>query len=76
MSTPAAPRDYRTLTTLCRKHPTEDPAATATDKAQAEQHVGTTAVGEQELQPEVTAEPLNTQGQIPKVDNLFKGATM
>ena len=43
---PAAPRDSRTLATLRGKHPTEDPAAVATGKAQAERSAGITAVGE------------------------------
>ena len=52
---PAAPRDSRTLATLRSKHPTEDPAAIATVKAQAVQRAGITAVGEQEQQPNVKA---------------------
>ena len=42
----AASRDSRTLATLRSKHPTEDPAAIAKGKAQAEQRAGITAVGE------------------------------
>ena len=41
---PAAPRDSRTLATLKSRHPTEDPAAIAPDKAQAERCAGITAV--------------------------------
>ena len=73
---PAAPRDGRTLATLRSKHPTEDPAAIATGKAQAEQRAGITAVGEQEQQPHVTSELLDAQGQIPEVENLFEEATV
>ena len=51
ISAPAAPRDSRTLATLRGKHPTEDPSAIATGKAQAERRTGITAVGEQEQQP-------------------------
>ncbi|CAM9828334.1 unnamed protein product, partial [Ascophyllum nodosum] len=36
VSPPAAPRDSKTLETLRGKHPTEDPAAIASGKAQAE----------------------------------------
>ena len=46
ISPPAAPRDSRTLATLRSKHPTEDPAAIATGKAQGEQRVEITADGE------------------------------
>ena len=49
------------------KHPTEDPAAIATGKAQAERRAGITAVGEQEQHPNVTSEPLDAQGQIPEM---------
>ena len=58
VSLPAAPRDSRTLKTLRGKHPTEDPAAIASGKAQAERRAGITAVGGQEQQPNVTSEPL------------------
>ena len=76
ISPPAAPRDSRTLATLRGKHPTEDPAAIAIGKAQAERRAGITAVGEQEQQPNVTSEPLDTQGQIPEMENLFEEATV
>ena len=76
ISPPAAPRDSRTLATLRSKHPTEDPAAIATGKAQVEQRAGITAVGEQERQPNVTSELLDAQGQIPKMENLFGEATV
>ena len=76
ISPPAAPRDSRTLATLRGKHPTEGPAAIATGKAQAERRVGITAVDEQEQQPNVTFEPLDVQGQIPEVENLFEEATI
>ena len=76
ISPPAAPRDSRTLATLRGKHPTEDPAAIATGKAQAERRAGITAVGEQEQQPNVTSEPLDAQGQIPEMENLFEEATV
>ena len=46
ISLPAAHRDSRTLPTLRGKHPTEDPAAIAPGKAQAERRAGITAVGE------------------------------
>ena len=73
ISPPAAPRDSRALATLRGKHLTEDPAAIATDKAQAERRAGSTAVREQEQQPNGTSEPLNAQGQIPEIGNLFEG---
>ena len=73
---PAAPRGSRTLATLRSKHPTEDPAAIATDKAQAERRAGITAVGEQEQQPNTTSELLDAQGQIPEMENLFEEATV
>ena len=76
ISPPAAPRDSRTLATLCSKHPTEDPAAIPTGKARAEQRAGITAVGEQEKQPNMTSELLYAQGQIPEVENLFEEATV
>ena len=76
ISPPAAPRDSRTLATPRGKHPTEDPAVIATDKAQAERRAGITAVGEQEQQPNVTSEPLDAQGQIPEMENLFEEATV
>ena len=76
ISPPAAPRDSRTLVTLRGKHPTEDPAAIATGKAQAERRAGITATGEQEQQLNVTSEPLDAQGQIPEMDNLFEEATV
>ena len=72
---PAAPRDRRTLATLGWKHLTEDPAAIATGKAQVERRAGITAVGEQEQQPNVTSEPLDAQGQIPEMENIFEEAT-
>ena len=71
VSPPAAPRDSRALATLRGKHPTEDPAAIARGKAQAERCAGITAVGGQEQQPNVTSEPLEAQGQIPEMENLF-----
>ena len=74
ISPPAAPRDSRTLATLRGRHPTEDPAAIATGKAQAERRAGITAVGEQEQQPNVTSEPLDAQDQIPEIENLFEEA--
>ena len=70
----AAPRDSRTLATLRGKHPTEDPAAIVTGKAQAERCAGITAVAEQEQQPNVTSEPLDAQGQIPEMENPFEEA--
>ena len=73
---PAAPRDSRTLATLRGKHPTEGPAAIATGKAQAERRIGITAFGEQEQQPNVTSEPLDAQGQIPEMENLFEKAAV
>ena len=76
ISSPGAPRDSRTLATLRGKHPTEDPAAIATAKAQAERRAGITAVGEQERQPNVTSEPLAAQGQILEMENLFEEATV
>ena len=77
ISPPAAPRDSRTLATLRSKHPTENPAAIATGKAQAEQRAGiTTAVDEQEQQPNVTSELLDAQSQIPEMENLFQDATV
>ena len=77
-SSPAAPRDSRTLTTLRGKHPTEDPAAIATGKAQAERRAGitVTAVGKQEQQPDVTSETSDAQDQIPEMENLFEEATV
>ena len=75
ISPPAAPRDSRTLETLRGKHPTEDPAAIASGKAQAERRAGITAVGGQEQQPNVTSKPLAAQGQIPEMENLFEEAT-
>ena len=76
ISPPAAPRDSRTLETLRGKHPTEEPAAIARGKAQAERRAGITAVGEQEQQPNVTSEPLDAQGQVPEMENLFEEATV
>ena len=76
VSPPAAPRDSRTLQTLRGKHPTEDPAAIASGKAQTERRAGITAVGGQEQQPNVTSEPLAAQGQIPEMENLFEEATV
>ena len=76
ISPPAAPRDSRTLGTLRGKHPTEDPAAIATGKARAERRAGITAVGEQEQQPNVASEPLDAQGQITEMENLFEEATV
>ena len=61
---------------LCGKHPTEDPAAIATGKVQAERRAGITAVGEQEQQPNVTSEPLDAQGQIPEVENRLEEVTV
>ena len=76
ISPPAAPRDGRALATLRSKHPTEDPAAIATGKAQAEQRARIAAVGEQEQQPNVTSEPLDAQSQIPEMENIFEEATV
>ena len=76
ISPPAAPRDSRTLATLRGKHPTEDPAAIATGKSRAERRAGITAVGEQEQQPNVASEPLDAQGQITEMENLFEEATV
>ena len=76
ISSPAAPRDSTTLATRRSKNPTEDPAAIATGKTQAEQRPGITAVGEQEQQPNVTSELLDAQGQIPEMENLFEKATV
>ena len=76
ISPPAASRDSMTLVTLRSKHPTEDPAAIATGKAQAEQRAGITALGEQEQQPNVTSELLGAQGQIPEMENLFEEAAV
>ena len=76
VSPPAAPRDSRTLATLRGKHPTEDPAAIASGKAQAERRAGITAVGGQEQQLNVTPEPLAAQGQILEMENLFEEATV
>ena len=76
VSPPAVPRDSRTLATLRGKHPTEDPAAIASDKAQAERRAGITAVRGQEQQPNVTSEPLVAQGQILEMENLFEEATV
>ena len=76
ISPPAAARDSRTLETLRGKHPTEDPAATATGKARAERRAGITAVGEQEQQPNVTSEPLDAYGQMSEMENLFEEATV
>ena len=76
ISPPAAPRDSRTLATLRGKHLTEDFAAIATGKAHVERRAGITAVGEQEQQPNVTSEPLDAQGQIPEMENLFQEATV
>ena len=74
ISPPAAPRDSRTLATLCGKHPIEDPAAIARGKAQAERRAGITVVGEQEQPPNVTSEPLDARDQIPEMGNLFEEA--
>ena len=76
ISPPAAPRDSRTLAALRGKHPTEDPAAIATGKPQAERHAGITVVEKQEQQPNVTSKPLDAQGQIPEMENLFEEATV
>ena len=76
VSPPAAPRDSRTLATLRGKHPTEDPAAIASGKVQAERRAGITAVSGHEQQPNVTSEPLVAQGQIPEMENLFEEATV
>ena len=77
ISPPGAPRDSRTRATLRSKPSTEDPAAIATGKAQAEQRAGISAVGEQEKQPNVTSElSLDAQGQIPEMENLFEKATV
>ena len=76
VSPPAAPRDSKALGTLRSKHPTEDPAATATGKAQAEQRAGITAINEQEQQPNVTSELLDAQGQVPEMENFFEEATV
>ena len=76
ISPPAAPRDSRTLATLRGKYPAEDPAAIARGKAQAERRASITAVGEQEQEPNVTSEPLDAQGQIPEMENLFGEVTV
>ena len=76
ISPPAEPRGSRTLATLHSKHLTEYPAAIATDKAQAEQRAGITAVGEQKQQPNVTPALLDAQGQIPEIENLFEEASI
>ena len=76
ISPPTARQDSKTLATLHNKHSTEDPTAIATCKAQAEQHAGITAVGEQEQQSNVTSELLDAQGQIPETKNLFEEATV
>ena len=62
ISSPAAPADSRALATQRGKHPTEDPAAIATGKAQVERRAGITAVSKQEQQPNETSEPLDAQG--------------
>ena len=41
-----------------------------------EQHAGMTAIGEQGRQPGVTAKPLDAQGTIPELENLFEEATV
>ena len=76
ISLAGAPRDSRALATLRGKHPTEDLAAIATGKAQAERRAGITAVGGQEQQPYVISKPLDAQGQIPEMENLFEKATL
>ena len=76
ISPPAAPRDSRTLAALSSKHLTEDHAAIATGKAQAERRAGIAAAGEQEQQPNVTSELLDAQGQIPEMENFFEKATV
>ena len=76
ISPPAASRDDRTLATLRSKHPTEDPAAIATDKARVEQSAEITAAGKQEQKPNVATELLDVQGQFPEMENLFKEATV
>ena len=76
ISPPAAPPDSRTLASLRSKHLTEDPAAIATGKVQAEKRAGVTAVGEQEQQPNVTSELLDAQCQILEMENLFEKATV
>ena len=73
ISPPAAPRDNKTLATLRNKPPTEDPAAFATSKAQAEQRTG---VSEQEQQPSATTELFDAQGQTPEMENLSEEATV
>ena len=75
ISPPATPRNYRTLATLRSKHPTEDLTAVETDKARAEQRAGIITVGVQEQQSNVTTEPLNAQGEIPGMKNLFEEAS-
>ena len=54
----------------------QDPAAIATGESQAERRAGITAVGEQEQQPNVTSEPLDTQDQIPEMENLSEEVTV
>ena len=76
ISPPAAPRDSRAPATLRSKHPTEDPAAIATSKAEADQRAGITAVSEQKQQPNVTFELLDAQGQIPEMENLLEEVTV
>ena len=71
ISPPAEPADYRTMAMLRSKHPIEDPAEIEIGKARAEQCAEITAVGEQEQQRNVTTEPLDAQGQIPEMDNMF-----
>ena len=73
ISPPEAPRDSRTLATLRSKHPTEDPGAIVTCRAQAEQRAGITAVSEQEQQPNVTSELLDALGQIPNIGEPLRG---
>ena len=75
-SSAAAPRDTNTVETTRRKHPSEDPAAIATGKAQAEQRAGTTTMDE-EAQPDGTNEPLgHVQGHIQEVEHLFDEAKL
>ena len=73
---PAAPRDSRALATLRSKHPTEDPAAIATDKAKAERRAGITAIGGQEQHPNTTSELFDAQVQVLEMENLFEKATV
>ena len=60
------------MATLRGKHPTEDSAAIASGKPQAERRAGITAVGGHEQQLNVISEPLVAQGQIAEMENFFE----